>query len=626
MCGISGVVGFDDPNIVKRMTDSLRHRGPDDEGYYTDHAAGLGMVRLSIIDLATGHQPMTDEQRRYWIVFNGEIYTYQTLRRELEAKGHRFASRTDTEVIVHLYEDLRERCLEPLNGDFAFAIWDSADQRLFVARDRLGVKPLYYWHHGRQFAFASELKALLRLPEVSRDLDHEALDAYLTFLYVPAPRSVFRQIKKLPPGCWLSFQNGTVRVERYWNIPEAAAPARLKEPLAEPILASLQDAVRLRLVSDVPLGAFLSGGIDSSSVVALMSRSTTRPVQTFSIGFETPYASYNELPAARLVAERFQTDHHEFVVNADLAHLLPQAVWHLDEPFADSSALLTFLLSREAKRTVTVALTGTGGDELFGGYPRYLGAWASLAYEKLPRGLRRGLAGMAGVLPESTTSRNPAGRLKRFADGGLLSPEDRYLAWLSYLTRPLKDGLYAEGFRATLNGFDAHASYRALLARGAAGFVDRVNTLDLQTYLPDDLLVMGDKMSMAHGLEIRVPFCDHRLVEAACAIPMQRRMKGFRLKALLKEAVRPLLPPALLGKPKQGFMAPLGAWLCRDLQPLCRDLLSPSAVKRRGLFRPEAVDALVARQRTSPMAFSHHVYALLVLELWFRRYCDGAST
>ncbi len=623
MCGISGVIGFDDPGVVKRMTDSLRHRGPDDEGAYTDNTAGLGMVRLSVIDLATGHQPMTDEQRRYWIVFNGEIYTYQTLRSELEAKGHRFTSRTDTEVIVHLYEDLQERCVEPLNGDFAFAIWDAAERRLFLARDRLGVKPLYYWHSGRRFAFASELKALLRLPEVSRALDYEAIDAYLTYLYVPAPRSVFQHIKKLPPGCWLSFQNGTVRLERYWDVPEPSSALGVREPLAEPILAALQDAVRLRLVSDVPLGAFLSGGIDSSSVVALMSRCTSRPVQTFSIGFEKPHASYNELPAARLVAERFQTDHHEFIVKADIARLLPQVVWHLDEPFADSSALLTFLLSREAKRTVTVALTGIGGDELFGGYPRYLGAWASLAYEKLPGSLRGGLASMAGILPESTTSRNLAGRLKRFADGGLLPPEDRYLAWISYLTRPLKDGLYSEGFRAALNGVDAHAPYRALLARGTAGFVDRVNALDLQTYLPDDLLVMGDKMSMAHGLEVRVPFCDHRLVEAACAIPMQRRLKGFRLKALLKEAVRSLLPPALLGKPKQGFMVPIGAWLTRELQPLCRDLLSPSAVKRRGLFRPEAVEALVRRQRTAPVTLSHHVYALLVLELWFRRYLDG---
>lgn len=622
MCGICGTVGVVNEVLLRRMTQTMRHRGPDDEGYYTDNTVGLGMTRLSIIDLASGRQPMTDERRRYWLVFNGEIYNHCLLREQLEAKGHRFATNADTEVIVHLYEEDRERCVECLNGDFAFAMWDTEEKRLFLARDRLGVKPLYYWHHGQQFAFASELKALLSLPNVSRSLDLEALDAYLTFLYIPAPRTIFQQIEKLPPGCWLTFKNGSLHIQRYWHSPQPHEQRLTAEDLKHAIVERLKESVRMRLMSEVPLGAFLSGGIDSSAVVALMSQCSTQAVQTFSIGFEKPYASYNELPAARMTADAFHTHHHELIVKPDIANLLPQVVWHMDEPFADSSALLTFLISREAKRAVTVALTGIGGDEVFGGYPRYLGAWASLYYERLPRWLRTGCGRAAGMLPESAKSRNVTGWMKRFIQEGVERGDLRYLHWRSYVTAALKHRLYTPELHAFLNGVDPYRSYRAIFHDAPGSYLDQINALDLQTYLPDDLLVMGDKMSMAHGLEVRVPFCDHELVEFVAAIPMRRRLMGFHLKGLFKQALRELLPEALLQRPKRGFMVPLGAWMNGELAPLCRELLSPTRIRRRGFLNPEVVAELLKAHQRGTASWTHQLYALMVLELWCQQYLD----
>lgn len=493
---------------------------------------------------------------------------------------------------------------------------------MFLARDRLGVKPLYYWHQGGQLAFASELKALLCLPQVSRRLDHDALDRYLTFLYIPAPRTIFRDVRKLPAACWLSFSKGLLRVERYWRLPGPRQDGSRRPNLVEAARERLERAVRMRLMSDVPLGAFLSGGIDSSCVVALMSRCLDKPVQTFSIGFEKPYESYNELPAARMAANAFHTDHHEFVVKPEIAGLLPQVVWHMDEPFADSSTLLTYLIAREAKRAVTVALTGIGGDEVFGGYPRYLGAWASLYYERLPRLMRRAFANAANALPASANSRDVAGWVKRFLREGAEPGALRYLHWRSYATAALKQELYTPDLWASMDGADPYGACQAALDGASGDYLDRVNALDLQTYLPDDLLVMGDKMSMAHGLEVRVPFCDHELVEWAASIPMRQRLAGFRLKGLLKQAVGGLLPAGLLRKPKQGFMLPLARWLQEELQPLCRELLAPEQIRRRGFFRPEPITRLLDAQARGSTSWTHQVYALVVLELWCRRYLD----
>jgi asparagine synthase (glutamine-hydrolysing) len=624
MCGIAGLIGQADEALLRRLCRAMKHRGPDDEGFVVDASgpAGLGMVRLSIVDVASGHQPMTDECKRYDLVFNGEIYNHQALRAELEAKGHRFASRADTEVIVHLYEEQGAACVTRLNGDFAFAIWDRAERRLFIARDRLGVKPLYYWHAGERLAFASELKALMQLPDVPKALDPVAIDSYLRFLYIAAPRTVFQAVKKLPPACHLTFVRGRVAIERYWTPGADRSAERLTDAeLEREILARLEASVRLRLMSDVPLGAFLSGGIDSSAVVALMSRAGTQPVQTFSLGFERPYDAYSELPAAAAAARAFRTAHHEVLVRPDLVADLPRVVHHLDEPLADSSALLTFLISREAKRAVTVALTGIGGDELFGGYPRYLGMRLASAARHVPAVLRRPAAGLAHLVPEQSSSRNLGGWVKRFA-GALHLPEDeRYLSWIS---QGDPSALYTAEFRKTAGTGEAMTAYRTALGGMPGDAADRAAALDLQFYLPDDLLMLGDKMGMAHGLEIRVPFCDHALVELACGVPMRRRLAGYRLKALFRRAVRRLLPPDLLARPKRGFMLPIGAWLRDELQPWCRDVLAPEHLARRGLFEPAAVRRLLDAHMSGRANAAHQLYALVVFELWCRDYLDGA--
>ncbi|HEX9780860.1 MAG TPA: asparagine synthase (glutamine-hydrolyzing) [bacterium] len=625
MCGIGGTVGFGDAGLTQALVQALRHRGPDDQGAFDDPPAHLGMARLSIIDLAGGHQPMQDESGRYRVVFNGEIYNHLSLREDLERRGHRFASRADTEVIVHLFEDRGPDCVEALRGDFALAVWDRAAERLFLARDRLGVKPLYYWHRGDRFAFASELKALLAVPEISRDVDPAALDAYLSFQYVPAPATIFADVRKLPAATWLVFERGAVRTGCYWRPPPPAAGNARGGPADEEVRGALAEAVKLRLMSDVPLGAFLSGGIDSSLVVALMRRESSGPVRTFSIGFEPPDDDFNELPDARIAARAFETDHREFIVRPDAAALLPRVAWQMDEPFADSSALITLLIAREARRHVTVALTGIGGDEVFGGYPRYLGLRVAEAYDHVPRLVRRALERLGGRMRGSGGRRDFSGWAGRFLREGTTPRLERYLRWRTYFTEARKHELYSQAFRDSLGSADACAGFRAILESRTGPELDRANALDLLTYLPDDLLAMGDKMSMAWGLEVRVPFCDHRVVELASAVPMRQRLSGFRLKALLKRAARGLLPPALLSKPKQGFMIPLTRWLREDLSGLCRELLSPEQVARRGWFRPEAVTRLIELHQSRQANLAQQLYALLMLELWARRYLDRSS-
>lgn len=626
MCGIAGLIAIGGEPDVRRMCEIMRHRGPDDEGYYTNAGACLGMVRLSVIDVAGGHQPMADERRRFHIVFNGEIYNYQDLRKHLIDKGHQLITNSDTEVIVHLYEDEREHCLKRLNGDFSIAIWDSEEQSLFLARDRFGVKPLYYWQEGDQFAFASELKALLQLPSVSRDLSSLSIDSYLTFLYIPAPHTIFRSVKKLPAGHCLFFSKGRLQIHPYWQLPDPASARVIPSAqLAQQIRDQLRAAVHRRLISDVPLGAFLSGGIDSSAVVAFMREASAKPVETFSIGFDAPYDTYNELPAARKAAEAFGTNHHEFVVKPNIAQLLPEVVWHLDEPFADSSSLLTFLISREAKKFVTVALTGVGGDELFGGYPRYLAARISMQLEKIPRPIRQGIGAAAAWLPESATTHNTPGRLKRFLHGLALPADERYLSWVAHLLPSQKQALYTREFSGQLKEHSGWVNYHQVLNLAVGDYLDRVSRLDLETYLPDDLLMLGDKMSMAHALELRVPFCDHALAEMASAIPMHSRLAGGKLKGLLKLALKGVLPDALLDKRKQGFMLPLAAWLRGPLASTCDDLLSPGRIQRRGWLNAQTVSDLVQRQRKGETNLSHRIYALMVLELWCQRYLDNAA-
>ena len=624
MCGICGMVGLDQPQAMVRMMERLRHRGPDDAGDFSEGPAHLGMVRLAVIDLPTGHQPLSDEKRQNWVVFNGEIYNYRALRAGLQKHGHTLVTHSDTETIVHLYEEKGEACVSDLDGDFAFAVWDTRKQQLFAARDRLGGKPLYYWHDGSRFAFASELKALLTIDGVSKDLDLEALDAYLTFLYIPAPLTPFRSIRKLPPGCSLTFQDGRLEIRPYWEPPVVTDRRTLAGSELDGFVRNeLRRCVEARLVSDVALGAFLSGGLDSSSVVAFMSQASSRPVRTFSVGFQAKYADFDELDSARVAAKAFGTDHTEFRVKFEAAATLPRVVHHMDEPFADSSALLTYLISKEARRQVTVALTGIGGDEVFGGYPRYRGVRYAQRYERLPLAIRRGLAGAASLLPESHDgSHRRLGWIKRFLSAGTLPTAERYLAWRTYVTPEMKADLYGPAMRQAFVRSDAEEGMRSVLQRTDEEITERVHRLDLITYLPDDLLAMADRMSMAHGLEVRVPFCDHRLLESLAGVGMNRRMAGGSLKGLLKRAMRGVVPHELLEKPKQGFMAPLDAWLRDDLSGMVSDLLGAESVRRRGFFVPEAVEALLdghRQRRVSP----HVIYALVVLELWFRDYVDA---
>jgi len=638
VCGICGIVGAVNEPLLRRMADALRHRGPDDVGFYlgADPADGhtrlaLGMRRLSIIDLTpAGHQPMSNEDGTVWIVFNGEIYNFKELRADLEKKGHRFKSRTDTEVIVHLYEEMGEECVHALRGMFAFAVWDLPRGRLLLARDRLGKKPLHYCVLPGALAFASEIKALLEHPSLSREIDPEALDCYLTFGYVPHDLSIFRQIKKLLPGHTLVWERGTVTVSRYWDLAKVspAPPPKTSFPEAyylERTHDLLRESVRLRLVSDVPLGIFLSGGIDSSAIVAMMRELSHDRIATFSLGFGQDSSSYNELDHARLVAKHFDTQHHEYLLEPNIVELLPLLVRHFDEPFADSSALLTFLVSKMARREVTVALSGIGGDEAFGGYPRYLGASLSLPYGRLPCFIRNGLGRISEtVLRETHKSRNLGGWGKRFFRGGMVPLPERYVGWLRLFDDRQRRHLYAETFKDRLRDADPSRYHHSSWGRGSGD--DPLQAMfytDLTNYLPDDLLTMGDRMSMANSLELRTPFCDHKLVEFAWQIPSGLKLKHFRLKYLLKRALHEQLPPQTLRRRKQGFMVPLGQWLQKDLRDMVETFLSSEVIRKRGYFNPEYVAWLIREHHAGKQNFSDQLWALMVYEVWHRIYVDN---
>ena len=625
MCGIAGIVGgAPGRDTLDAMLASLEHRGPDDRGAFAGDGVALGMTRLSIIDLVTGQQPMSSDDGAARIVFNGEIYNFRAVRAELQAGGHRFRTQSDTEVILRAWEADGERCVERLRGMFAFAIWDARRRRLFLARDRLGKKPLYYWRGGGALVFASEIKALLCHPGPGRAVDWPALHHYLAYGYTPAGRSAFAGIMKLPPGHTATLDGDTFTARRYWSLPAAASPIRLAPAeLAQRLRDEIREAVRLRLESDVPLGAFLSGGVDSSVVVASMREVTSGRLTTFSIGFGAAAASYDELPYARQVAERFGTEHHEEILEPKAAELAPLIVRSFDEPFADSSAIATYAVAAATARHVKVALSGIGGDETFAGYPRYLGVRVSEAWTRLPRWLRRPAgAAAAGLLSESYTSRNLRDWVVRFAAGAEQPLPERYFGWTRFFDGPALDALATPALSAHLTG-DPDADGRAAWATRSGGdAVDGAFRIDLTTYLPDDLLVMADRMSMAHSLELRGPFCDHRLIETSLAIAPSVKLPGFRLKGLLKAAYADVLPPAVLTHRKQGFMIPLAGWLRTDLRPLLDDLLSPEQVRARGLFRVEAVERLKAEHAAGRRSHADRLWTLMMAELWLREYLD----
>jgi asparagine synthase (glutamine-hydrolysing) len=630
MCGIAGKVALDgravvDPSLLRQMTDAIRHRGPDDGGVWTDGTVGLGTRRLAIIDLSDrGHQPMANEDGSIRITFNGEIYNFQSLRRELESNGHVFQSGTDTETIIHLYEQDGLACLDRLRGMFAFALWDLPRKRLVLARDRLGKKPLFYYHDERQFVFGSAPKAILQDRAVPAVPDPEAIHHYLTYGYVPSPFAAFRGFRKLPPAHYLVLENGTVTLHRYWSLHyEAPKRHETEEALGEELMALLQEAVSLRMISDVPLGALLSGGIDSSTVVALMRRLTSGPVRTFSIGSD--HQEYNELPFARSVAERFETEHHELVVRPDAASLLPQLAWHYDEPFADSSALPSFVVSGLARRFVTVALNGDGGDESFLGYQRYLATVIAGRLDAMPGMLRavaqRGAALFPGIGPSLSGT-----RVRRLAKVLQLEPRRRYLQWLT-ADDGWKEHLYSSEFADAMRGHDSFDLLAGVYAQSdAPTFLEQTAHADVQLYLPDDLLVKMDVASMASSLEVRSPFLDHRVVEFAARLPPRLKLRGLVHKYLLKRIMKGILPAGVLRRKKRGFGVPIDHWFRHELREIAYDVLLDSRARSRGYFRAEAVRQYLDDHVNRRADHHFRLWMLLMLELWHRTFIDSRCT
>lgn len=624
MCGISGTYGFSDKGLLKRMCDVITHRGPDDEGYYTDTEVGLGMRRLSIIDLAGGHQPIHNEDKSIWVVFNGEIYNFLELRAELEKRGHRFYTKTDTEVMVHAYEEYGEGFVSQLTGMFAFGLWDSRARRLILARDRVGIKPLYFkWKEGRLW-FASEIKAILE-SGCSREMDLLALHQYLSFAHVPAPYTIFKGIKKLLPGHMLVCADGDMTIRQFWDLSKKPQNGISWKDAKQETFSLLEECVRSHLIADVPLGAFLSGGIDSSAIVGLMAKHSDRPVRTFSLGFEARARHFDELHYARLAAQRFGTEHLEIPVTVDVVKLLPKVIWHFDEPFANDTALILYQLSKEVRQHVTVALAGTGGDEVFAGYPRYIGMkWAEI-YALAPRFLRQILADfLTATVSEKVDGRHLNRRLREFVQGGLKSPEDRYISWITYFSEEAKQQLSSDWFKALVGDYDGAMTLRQYLQNpyNDVNYHDTIFYADIKTYLPNDQLEYNEKMSMAHALELRVPFCDHRLIEFSARLPMNLKVRGFKNKALLKETLRGFLPDAIIDRPKLGLHAPVGIWLQSELKPLVANLLSKETVERRGYFRYEAIDNMINLHQIGKRDFSWQLWMLLILEVWHRMYLD----
>ena len=624
MCGIAGFVANEKlgmqpqaaSRVLEEMCRVIRHRGPDDQGTVVKGPAALGMRRLSIIDLAGGHQPMSGENDDVTIVFNGEIYNFQELQPLLEKHGHKFKTRSDTEAIVHAYEEFGVKCVDLLRGMFVFAIWDERQHKLFVARDRAGKKPLYYTITPQQtLVFGSEIKSLLEHPEVEREISTDAVDAYLTLGYVPDPLTIFRNVHKLPPGHYLTFAKGRLDVQPYWDFEFAPEVSEREEDYLEELRRLLDESVKLRLISDVPLGAFLSGGIDSSTVVALMARHMGQPVKTFSIGFHED--SYNELQYARLTAEKFGTDHHEFFVTPEICDVVDDLVWHFDEPFADSSAIPTYVVSKLARQHVTVALSGDGGDELFGGYTRYVVERKRRMFGRLPGVVRRGMMEpLSRRLSHGAKGRN-------FLHNVSLEPIDRYLDSMSVFSELNRELLYTSDFKSSLTD----RTYVRSMFRDLASRVDTPNPndkllyLDSKTYLPGDILTKVDRMSMAASLETRAPLLDHKLIEFVTRIPGSLKLARNETKYLLKRAVKDLIPTEILNRPKQGFGVPVQEWINDQLKDRIRNTLTASL--QRGYFDSSYVRLLLDEHERGRRDHSMAVWALFMFELWHRRYIDA---
>jgi len=627
MCGIFGVASTRDlcDFPLEAITSTLAHRGPDDWGYYRDKHVGLGHRRLSIIDVEGGHQPVFNEDKTKYIVFNGEIYNFLELREQLIAHGHTFATKGDTETILHAYEEWGEKCVAHLSGMFAFAIWDVREQSLFVARDRLGIKPLFFAEHNGVFYCASEMKAILEAPHFPRDIDPAAMGCYFSLSYIPAPLTIFTKIRKLLPGHSLTWKNGQVSVRQYWDLEFSPDYSKSESYFIDGFMDLFRKAVESHLISEVPLGAFLSGGVDSSLVVALMR--SQGPINTFTIGFGGDAGGYlDERGYARTMAKRYRTNHREYEVVPKLDGLLDTIVRAFDEPFADDSTIPSYYVCKIARENVTVALSGLGGDELFAGYERYLGLKLQGIYHQVPSFLRRMLPGIINALPERSDGHYTINHIKRFIRASSGQPDACYTGYLSIMGPGIKTSLFADA-----GTFEKHMQFPGELLRGyfnsskvsgAAGSVDRALYCDMKTYLPEDILAVTDRMSMQHSLEVRVPFLDHAVVEFCATIPPELRMKGFTKKYLLKKASQDLLPAEIIQHRKQGFVGPTSRWLQTDMRADVEHILDRRFLGTHGFFNQSTIDRLLAEHFSGKEIHDKILWSLVMFQKWFHLYVD----
>lgn len=629
MCGICGVYNHSNAEPVnERLLDAMlatiSHRGPDDQGVFIDQDMGFGMRRLSIIDLAGGQQPIFNEHGNVAVVLNGEIYNYRELAEQLRQRGHTLKSSSDTEVIVHLYEEYGAKCLDYLRGMFAFAVWDARERRLFIARDRLGIKPLYYTQVGQRLVFASEIKAILQHSKVPRELDEQALSHYLSFKYVPAPHTMFEGIVSLPPGHTLTCDARGVQVEAYWDLSFDVPknPIKSEQAYAEELEHLLHEALQLHLRSDVPFGAFLSGGVDSSTIVALMSQYLDEPVRTFSVGFERTGHETDELPYARLIAETFQTDHHEVIITPqDFMSQAETMIWHMDQPLADQATVATYMVSKLASEHVKMVLTGEGGDELFAGYARYSGERLSPFFRRSPAAAKN--------LALAISARVPGLRRPKLALYALCNSDEasRMANWFPLFNQDMKASLLSREFARSLGQDSSNEIFAEQLAKtDATAPINRMLYVDTKLWLADFLLLRGDKMSMANSLEARVPLLDHKLVEFAASLPPHLKLKRLTHKYLLKQVSRKLLPKQVIDRKKQGFPIPIANWFRNEAKSMLHDLLAPDSLRQRGLFNAPYVEKLIGEHERGFADHGNLLWGLMNVELWQRTFLDTPPT
>jgi asparagine synthase (glutamine-hydrolysing) len=635
MCGIVGIVSSQvrsiDSNCLRRMCTTITRRGPDDEGYFVNDFVGLGMRRLSIIDVKAGQQPLHNEDKAIWVVFNGEIYNYRELRSELIGCGHTLITSSDTECLVHLYEDFGDDFVTKLRGMFAFAIWDNRKKTLLIGRDRLGIKPLYYSLHRGDLYFGSELKCLLTIPGFDRSINMQAVSEYFSFKYVPSPMTIYQHIQELPPAHVGVWRDGRLEIKRYWQLSPNPDNQKSLEYFREGLRHHLKEAIDLHLISEVPLGAFLSGGIDSSAIVALMAQGGRNRPKTFTVGFEEGQLGVDERPFARTIAQTFGTDHSEYLYEnpqAQIEQILPNIIRSFDEPFADSSVVPNYLVCEAARKVVTVALSGTGGDELFAGYERYRGALFAEHYQRLPAWIRQKIIKrVVDSLPESRSSGLWVDRLKRFVEGADLPLPERYQRYLSAYDDNEKAHLFNRDFVEDLHktgGLFAMPAMQKMMTPKDDP-LDWILNTDMHAYLPDDELRKTDRLSMWHSLEVRVPFLDHKFVEFVATIPSKYKLNGYQKKYVLIEALKGVVPDRILRRRKQGFSIPLANWLRGPLRELTRSYLSASALKEVGFFNPRAVEKLLEEHEGLSRNHETRIWVLLTFMMWHRMYISHGT-